>query len=90
MEENPYKSPETTGEPPQRDWGFLKWAKRGVIASWLVAIAAVVYAIFHAGDGDPHQWGSAIFSVLSLMWAFSATFAYVVSFGIYFVFFRRK
>lgn len=90
MEQNPYKSPETVGEPPARIWPFLIWAKRGVVLSWLVAIAAVVYAIIHAGEFDPKNLGAALFSVLSLMWALASTFAYTVSFAIYFVFFRRR
>lgn len=38
-------------------------------ATWLLAVATFLFAGFHAADGDPLQWGSAVALVVNLLFA---------------------
>jgi ABC-type sulfate transport system permease component len=49
---------------------WITWTLR---AAWLLALATVLFAGFHAADGDPLQWGSVFASVFIVLIAAALT-----------------
>jgi hypothetical protein len=44
-----------------------------------------LFAVYHAADGDPLQWGSVFFFAASFMFAVAVTVAYYVGMLLYWV-----
>lgn len=77
--ENPYRSPISRhGEPRFAPRRLFRVARLVLLASWAVTLVTIVYGMFHAADGDPQQWGTAIFSVLSLFVSVLLSVAYAL------------
>jgi hypothetical protein len=66
IDDNPYQSPKSRGRRDRRlavsPYGAAKFIVR---FAWLVAMGGCVFASFHAGDRDPPQWGSAMFTAMA-------------------------
>lgn len=78
-EDNPYQSPNAArGEPRFAAQRLIHIARTVVLVSWAVTFAAFGYGMLHAADGDPHQWDSAIATLISLFGSLLLTAGYAL------------